>query len=121
MIRLSRGCTIGGIETTLRIKELDLPTLLANAGSAVSREELMTRVWDENWFGSTKTLDVTMALLRARLATARQAALTERAPGDPRLTVVPHVTTLRGLGHRLDPGDVADRGPAPHDRPSHRA
>ena len=40
----------------------------------------MTRVWDENWFVSTKTLDVTTASPRARLAASRHAALTERAP-----------------------------------------
>ncbi len=65
---------------------------------------------------------VTMASLRARLAADRHAALTERAPGDPLLTVVR--ITLRGFGYRLDPGDpadVADGGPAPHDRPSRRA
>ena len=71
---------------------------------------------------STKTLDVTTASPRARLAASRHAALTERAPGDRPLTRIR--ITLRGFGYRLDPGDpadVADGGPAPHDRPSRRA
>lgn len=54
----------------------------------------MAKVWDENWFGSTKTLDVTMAGLRRRLA---QAARTSVQPGS-----LPRITTLRGHGYRLE-------------------
>ncbi|WP_141726111.1 winged helix-turn-helix domain-containing protein, partial [Actinacidiphila rubida] len=63
-------------------------------GIAVSREELMAQVWDANWFGPTKTLDVTMAALRRRLEAA------ETNPEQPRL---PHIATLRGHGYRLEP------------------
>ncbi|MFD5798928.1 helix-turn-helix domain-containing protein [Streptomyces diastatochromogenes] len=57
----------------MRPKEFDLLALLArNPGTAVSRETLMAQVWDENWFGPTKTLDVTMAGLRRRLTQAAE-------------------------------------------------
>jgi DNA-binding response OmpR family regulator len=87
----SRRCHLGGRELTLRSKEFDLLAALASRpGVAVGREELMATVWDENWFGSTKTLDVTMAALRQRLATAGSGV---RAPV---------ITTLRGHGYRLE-------------------
>jgi DNA-binding response OmpR family regulator len=55
----------------------------------------MADVWDENWFGSTKTLDVHVAALRGRLAAAvREAA--------PELVVAPRIVTLRGHGYRLE-------------------
>uniref|UniRef100_UPI003EBD89E9 winged helix-turn-helix domain-containing protein n=1 Tax=Streptomyces tabacisoli TaxID=3156398 RepID=UPI003EBD89E9 len=68
--------------------------LSTRAGEAVSRETLMAEVWDENWFGSTKTLDVTMASLRHRLTTA--------VAGTARPAQIPEITTLRGHGYRLD-------------------
>ena len=96
----ARRCTVGGVDADLRFKEFDLlAALLARAGTAVSREELMARVWDENWFGSTKTLDVTMASLRARLNHARLAAM-QASLGSS--IVVPAITTLRGHGYRLE-------------------
>jgi DNA-binding response OmpR family regulator len=52
----------------------------------------MSDVWDEHWFGSTKTLDVHVAALRRRLAeAAAEAGVTE-----------PEITTLRGHGYRLE-------------------
>ncbi|GAA1107645.1 response regulator transcription factor [Kribbella jejuensis] len=91
----ARRCVVAGSELALRPKEYELlETLALNAGTAVSREDLMATVWDENWFGSTKTLDVTMAALRRRLEAAQTAA------PSPRL---PTVSTLRGHGYRLDP------------------
>ncbi|MEU9992557.1 response regulator transcription factor [Streptomyces sp. NPDC048045] len=93
---VARRCHLHEAELPLRLKEFELLTLLArHAGEAVSRETLMAEVWDENWFGSTKTLDVTMAALRRRLTEA-----TETNPGPSRL---PRITTLRGHGYRLDP------------------
>ena len=92
----ARRCTLAGRELQLRPKEYELlEALMLNVGAAVSREDLMARVWDENWFGSTKTLDVTMASLRRRL----QTAATE-VPVPVRL---PMLATLRGHGYRLDP------------------
>ncbi|MEU8975363.1 response regulator transcription factor [Streptomyces monashensis] len=93
---VARRCHLHGTELPLRLKEFELLALLArHAGEAVSRETLMAEVWDENWFGSTKTLDVTMAALRRRLT---DAAETHPAPSH-----LPHITTLRGHGYRLEP------------------
>jgi DNA-binding response OmpR family regulator len=61
-------------------------------GKAVRREDLMADVWDENWFGSTKTLDVHVAALRSKLTDAA---------GDDADTM-PKIVTLRGHGYRLD-------------------
>jgi len=75
-------------ELALRPKELDLLALLvAEAGNAVTRERIMSEVWDENWFGSTKTLDQHVLWLRQKLAATglRNA-----------------ITTLRGVGYRLE-------------------
>jgi DNA-binding response OmpR family regulator len=54
----------------------------------------MDDVWDENWFGSTKTLDVHIGILRTKLAAAAHHG------ANPSAT--PHITTLRGHGYRLD-------------------
>ena len=62
------------------------------ARRAVSRETLMADVWDENWFGSTKTLDVHIAAVRRKLA--------EAAGGTA--ARVPAIVTLRGHGYRLE-------------------
>ncbi|MBD0739286.1 DNA-binding response regulator [Streptomyces sp. CBMA29] len=100
----ARRCLLGEAEIPLRPKEFELLAVLArHAGAALSRETLMARVWDENWFGPTKTLDVTLASLRQRL---QQAAAT--APTVPRM---PTVTTLRGHGYRLDPPPPSRRPP----------
>ncbi|MGW4823585.1 response regulator transcription factor [Streptomyces sp. NPDC004227] len=91
----ARRCTLHGTDVPLRPKEFELLALLGrHAGEAVARERLMAQVWDENWFGSTKTLDVTMAGLRRRLA--------EAADSSPRPVRLPLITTLRGHGYRLE-------------------
>ncbi|MFE2993285.1 response regulator transcription factor [Streptomyces sp. NPDC059262] len=91
----ARRCTLHGTDVPLRPKEFELLALLAHhAGQAVSRETLMADVWDENWFGSTKTLDVTMASLRRRLTEATHTA--------SRPALLPRITTLRGHGYRLE-------------------
>ncbi len=77
-------------ELSLTRKEFDLLTRLArNAGEVVTREDLMSDVWDENWFGSTKTLDVHMAALRRKLG---------EDPTHPR-----NIETVRGVGFRFAP------------------
>ncbi|WP_427925036.1 response regulator transcription factor [Streptomyces sp. cg40] len=91
----ARRCTLRDEEVPLRPKEFDLLAVLAqHPGEAVSRETLMAEVWDENWFGSTKTLDVTMAGLRRRL--------TEAADASAHACTLPRITTLRGYGYRLE-------------------
>ena len=58
----------GDRELELSPKEFDLLALLvARAGEAVPRDEIMTTVWDENWWGSTKTLDIHVGWLRRKL------------------------------------------------------
>jgi DNA-binding response OmpR family regulator len=87
----ARRVTLAGTEVPLRAKEFDLlARLAADAGVAVSRENLMTDVWDAHWYGSTKTLDVHVATLRRKLVTAAGA-------GD-----APEIVTLRGHGYRLE-------------------
>jgi DNA-binding response OmpR family regulator len=79
-------------ELDLRPKEWDLLVALAErAGQAVTREELMAQVWDDHWFGSTKTLDVHVAAIRRKLG--------ERGGEASR------ITTLRGVGYRLEQPD----------------
>jgi DNA-binding response OmpR family regulator len=74
-------------ELELSPKEFDLLALLVGrAGEAVPRDEIMTTVWDENWWGSTKTLDTHVGWLRRKL-------------GDP-----PVLTTVRGVGFRFEDG-----------------
>jgi DNA-binding response OmpR family regulator len=90
----SRRCHILSREVALRPKEFDLLwQLVHHNGHVVSRLELMSQVWDENWSGSTKTLDVTMAGLRRQL---REVAVRQGG-------TVPQITTMRGRGYRLDP------------------
>ena len=75
-------------ELQLARKELDLLVrLMRDAGRVVTREDLMTDVWDVNWFGSTKTLDVHVSSLRRKLGDD---------PGDPR-----YIHTVRGIGFRF--------------------
>ncbi len=93
----ARRCLLHDHEILLRPKEFELLVALARQpGIAVSREDLMAQVWDENWSGSTKTLDVTMAALRKRLA---EAAPPSNGPKGAR---APSITTLRAHGYRLE-------------------
>jgi DNA-binding response OmpR family regulator len=83
----SRRAWRAGEELTLTRKEFDLLARLArDAGRVVSRETLMSDVWDENWFGSTKTLDVHIAGLRRKLGE------------DPNRSR--YIETVRGVGFR---------------------
>src|SRR5665648_1303792 len=61
-----------------------LALLVREAGRVVTRERIMDEVWDENWFGSTKTLDMHVSWLRRKLGDAAD---------DPRLLI-----TVRGVG-----------------------
>lgn len=84
----ARRVRVDGEEVDLTRKEFDLlAELLRHAGTVVTREDLMARVWDENWFGSTKTLDVHIGWLRRKLGDD---------PASPRL-----ITTVRGVGFRF--------------------
>jgi DNA-binding response OmpR family regulator len=84
--RGARRAFLAGAEVELRPKEFDLLALLAsNAGTAVTRERIMSEVWDTDWLGTTKTLDMHISSLRKKLAGS---------------TVT--ITTLRHVGYRLD-------------------
>jgi DNA-binding response OmpR family regulator len=80
----------GEEELELTPKEFDLLALLVgSAGSVLRREDIMARVWDENWFGSTKTLDMHVSWLRRKL-------------GDDAAQPT-RITTVRGVGFRFEP------------------
>jgi DNA-binding response OmpR family regulator len=84
----ARRAVLSGAELELSRKEFDLlAELVRHAGRVVTREDLMNRVWDENWFGSTKTLDVHMGWLRRKLGDD---------PSAPRF-----IHTVRGVGFRF--------------------
>jgi DNA-binding response OmpR family regulator len=81
----SRRAWRGERELELSPKEFDLlAALMREAGRAVTRERIMDEVWDANWFGSTKTLDMHMSWLRRKL-------------GDP-----PVISTVRRVGFRFE-------------------
>jgi DNA-binding response OmpR family regulator len=81
----SRRAWRGERELELSPKEFDLLALLVReAGTVVTRERIMDEVWDVNWFGSTKTLDMHMSWLRRKL-------------GDP-----PLIATVRRVGFRFE-------------------
>jgi two-component system response regulator RegX3 len=83
-----REVTLGGDVLELSRKEFDvLELLMRNAGSVVKRERLLQDVWDTNWFGSSKTLDVHVSALRRKL---RDDA------NEPR-----YLHTVRGIGFRF--------------------
>jgi two-component system response regulator RegX3 len=81
--------TIRGDVTKLPLKEFELlHILMSNAGRVLTRETLIDRVWGSDYFGDTKTLDVHVKRLRAKI---------EVEPSDPRLVV-----TIRGLGYKYE-------------------
>jgi two-component system response regulator RegX3 len=84
----ARRARIGDRELDLSRKEFDLLVVLAEAaGRVLTRDHLMSTVWDENWFGTTKTLDVHMGTLRRKLGDD---------PSEPR-----YIHTVRGVGFRF--------------------
>jgi DNA-binding response OmpR family regulator len=86
----ARRVWAGDQEVALTTKEFDVLALLSeDRGSVVTRERLMDEVWDSNWFGSTKTLDVTVGRLRQKLEESEAPA---------------RVVTVRGVGFRLEDG-----------------
>jgi two-component system, OmpR family, response regulator RegX3 len=84
-----RTATHDGRELDLTRKEFEvLELLMRESGSVVSRERLIDEVWDVNWFGSTKTLDVHVSSLRRKLGDDSAA---------PRF-----IHTIRGVGFRFE-------------------
>jgi two-component system, OmpR family, response regulator RegX3 len=87
-----RVASVNGEEIDLTRKEFELLALLmSEGGSVISRERLIDEVWDTNWFGSTKTLDVHVSSLRRKLGDDSQ---------NPRF-----IHTVRGVGFRFASAD----------------
>ena len=81
--------TVRGEPVALPLKEFELLELLVrNAGRVLTRGQLIDRVWGSDYVGDTKTLDVHVKRLRAKI---------EENPSVPR-----HIVTIRGLGYKYD-------------------
>jgi two-component system response regulator RegX3 len=81
--------SVRGEPVQLALKEFDLlELLLVNAGRVLTRDTLMDRVWGPSYVGDTKTLDVHIKRLRAKI---------EENPSAPT-----RITTIRGLGYRYE-------------------
>jgi two-component system response regulator RegX3 len=80
---------VRGEAVALPLKEFELLELLvANAGRVLTRDVLIDRIWGPNYFGDTKTLDVHIKRLRAKI---------ETDPGYPS-----RIVTVRGVGYRYE-------------------
>ena len=80
---------VDGATVALPLKEFDLlELLLRNAGRVLTRGQLIDRVWGADYVGDTKTLDVHVKRLRAKL---------EPDPANPE-----HLLTVRGLGYKFE-------------------
>ena len=80
----TRKVFVHGEEIRVTRKEFDLlAMLLQEPGTVVERQRIMSRVWDENWYGSTRTLDVHVGSLRTKLGNTQW------------------IETVRGVGYRL--------------------
>jgi two-component system response regulator RegX3 len=81
--------SVGGTAVALPLKEFDLlEYLLRNVGRVLTRGQLIDRVWGADYVGDTKTLDVHVKRLRAKV---------EADPGAPK-----HLVTVRGLGYKFE-------------------
>jgi two-component system response regulator RegX3 len=81
--------SVHGVPTSLPLKEFDLlEYLIRNAGRVLTRGQLIDRVWGADYVGDTKTLDVHVKRLRAKI---------EPDPAAPR-----YLVTVRGLGYKLE-------------------
>jgi two-component system, OmpR family, response regulator RegX3 len=81
--------TVAGREVRLPLKEFELLEMfLRNAGRVLTRGQLIDRVWGADYVGDTKTLDVHVKRLRAKI---------EADPANPR-----HLVTVRGLGYKYE-------------------
>lgn len=82
--------TVDSRPVALPLKEFDLlELLLRNSGRVLTRGQLIDRVWGADYVGDTKTLDVHVKRLRAKI---------EPDPPNP-----VHLITVRGLGYKLEP------------------
>ena len=81
--------SVNGIAVSLPLKEFELlEFLMRNAGRVLTRMQLIDRVWGSDYVGDTKTLDVHIKRLRAKI---------ENDPANPTL-----IQTVRGLGYKME-------------------
>jgi DNA-binding response OmpR family regulator len=84
--RKSRLCTVDGVLIGLTHTEFDLLNfLMCQEGRAVKRNLIIREIWNTNWFGPTKNLDMHISSLRRKLGTGST-----------------HLKTVRGVGFRFD-------------------
>ena len=80
---------INDISVALPLKEFELlEFLIRNSGRVLTRAQLIDRVWGSDYFGDTKTLDVHVKRLRAKI---------EQDPANP-----VYIQTIRGLGYKFE-------------------
>jgi two-component system response regulator RegX3 len=80
---------INNISVALPLKEFELlEFLVRNSGRVLTRAQLIDRVWGSDYFGDTKTLDVHVKRLRAKI---------EQDPANP-----VYIQTIRGLGYKFE-------------------
>jgi two-component system response regulator RegX3 len=81
--------TVNGVAASLPLKEFELlELLLRNGGRVLTRMQLIDRIWGSDYVGDTKTLDVHVKRLRAKV---------EPDPANPQ-----YILTVRGLGYKFD-------------------
>ena len=81
--------TVNGISASLPLKEFQLlEFLIRNAGRVLPRHQIIDRIWGSDYYGDTKTLDVHIKRLRAKI---------EVDPADPKI-----IQTIRGLGYKYE-------------------
>jgi two-component system response regulator RegX3 len=81
--------TVQGAQVSFPLKEFELlEMLLRNSGRVLTRMQLIDRVWGSDYVGDTKTLDVHIKRLRAKV---------EADPANPT-----HILTVRGLGYKFE-------------------
>ena len=81
--------TVKSVAVTFPLKEFELlEFLMRNSGRVLTRSQLIDRVWGNDYFGDTKTLDVHIKRLRAKI---------EEDPANPKI-----IHTIRGLGYKLE-------------------
>jgi two-component system response regulator RegX3 len=81
--------TVNSIPVSFPLKEFELlEYLMRNSGRVLTRSQLIDRVWGNDYYGDTKTLDVHIKRLRAKI---------ETDPANPAL-----IHTIRGLGYKLE-------------------
>ena len=81
--------TVNGLPISLPLKEFELlEFLMRNAGRVLTRIQLIDRVWGSDYVGDTKTLDVHIKRLRAKI---------EKDPANPE-----YIQTVRGMGYKME-------------------